>query len=676
MEALDAALMSGKDHTYNCYVSGNQILTSTRDLGDGFNNWLYYREVAIGSSADGELTEYQLSFNLNYGAGVTTGNTVYFDSKCNTDFSDVRVTDSRGITVFTSWLETPVSGTSATMWVNVDGIPASGGLTLRLYYGKSTATDISSGNTFDYFEDFTNNKSRLMPFGNDSSWAGGFDPVSRRMYLLGFEDSTGQTMGGGQWVNVDTGESGIIWPGHPSNVHGFSVVYHPTDELFYCYGGYDGYSNIPFSDGIVTFDPATETWATLTETLPTGVAIAAACYDSASGDIFIFGGATRIGTWTRTDLIARHDISANTCTDTGANLNTASWGHAVAQGANGSIYLFGGAETATPVSRNSIYKYDPSAPGTDPALVSGQTLSVNRDTAAACAKGNNIYIFGGYDYGTATYYDSIDKFDASTDTISTISETLYQADDDFMAEYDSTDDVMYIGPVRHSVGGASDLTKVAILEFDPDTDTFASEPTLGAVPSGWSEDGTEGSDSAVAINGTYLALQTFSASAYPLAAETYTALSGKVVFEFSVQALSEGDGTRDFNPTTHIKIKTTGTNFSTEHAIDMINGGPSGSLNTWKIEGPAGTYTDIAAIPKGQHVVSAKLDTVAETYTGLVDRANETASKAWVNAAVNLDQVWLYLPTATKECALFDWCIQRKWTTNEPTISVGSEVTT
>jgi hypothetical protein len=81
--------------------------------------------------------------------------TIYLDSKSQVDFDDIRFTKTDGITLLDAWLESYTASSTATIWVELDSLPASPTTALfYVYYGNSTATSNWSGvNTFLFFDD-------------------------------------------------------------------------------------------------------------------------------------------------------------------------------------------------------------------------------------------------------------------------------------------------------------------------------------------------------------------------------------------------------------------------------------------------------------------------------------------------------------------------------------------
>ncbi len=122
-------------------------------------NWLtgygYRKAITITGSSSGALTNYQLKFLLNKGAGSDSGNTIYLGTNVLDSFNDIRFATSDGNTALDYWVQS-VSGIVATVWVEVDSVPANPSTkTIYLYYGKAGASSASNGdNTFAFYDDF------------------------------------------------------------------------------------------------------------------------------------------------------------------------------------------------------------------------------------------------------------------------------------------------------------------------------------------------------------------------------------------------------------------------------------------------------------------------------------------------------------------------------------------
>ncbi len=108
-------------------------------------HWLKRKAVTIDNTLNpNDLTGYQIQLNVPY------------DSDMNSDFSDLRFTDSDGQTLISYWIESYAPSDSAAVWVKAPAIPASSTETIYMYYGNPSATSESNpDDTFDLFVDFT-----------------------------------------------------------------------------------------------------------------------------------------------------------------------------------------------------------------------------------------------------------------------------------------------------------------------------------------------------------------------------------------------------------------------------------------------------------------------------------------------------------------------------------------
>jgi len=114
-----------------------------------------YRKSHVVNSASGAGTGYQVRIKAHYGSGTDSGEDVYLNSHCRTDFGDVRFTDDDGVTLLDYWMEEKVDSDYAVFWVEVADDLSSSNATIYIYYGKSDATTTSNGdNTFIFFDDF------------------------------------------------------------------------------------------------------------------------------------------------------------------------------------------------------------------------------------------------------------------------------------------------------------------------------------------------------------------------------------------------------------------------------------------------------------------------------------------------------------------------------------------
>lgn len=123
-------------------TSGQASLAQTAGWSGTYASWAKRQPVTVTNSGSAQ-TDYQVKLSITY------------DSSMNNDFSDLRFTNSSG-TALNYWIESKVNGSSATVWVKVDNLAASGNTTIYMYYGNSSATSESNGNNvFLLFDDFS-----------------------------------------------------------------------------------------------------------------------------------------------------------------------------------------------------------------------------------------------------------------------------------------------------------------------------------------------------------------------------------------------------------------------------------------------------------------------------------------------------------------------------------------
>jgi len=126
------------------------------------NGWSYRKSHIISQTVDAG-TNYQVLIKVYYGdgedgtevIGSTTSGKIYCDSKCKTDFGDLRFTEDDGETELDYWIEEQVNEDYALIWVEISGDLDAGNVSIYAYYGNTEATTTSNGfNTFSFFDDF------------------------------------------------------------------------------------------------------------------------------------------------------------------------------------------------------------------------------------------------------------------------------------------------------------------------------------------------------------------------------------------------------------------------------------------------------------------------------------------------------------------------------------------
>jgi hypothetical protein len=133
-------------------------------------NWLTgwtYRKSHIISYAASAGTNYQIRIKVYYGSGVDSGENVYSNGKCRTDFGDIRFASSNGTTILNCWMETKVDSSNAVFWVRVIDDLSAVNAVIYVYYGKADAAYpyLASARahgdaTFLFFDDFSVDLSR------------------------------------------------------------------------------------------------------------------------------------------------------------------------------------------------------------------------------------------------------------------------------------------------------------------------------------------------------------------------------------------------------------------------------------------------------------------------------------------------------------------------------------
>jgi len=197
------------------------------------SNWGYRRPVTITNPCGVELTDFQVRLDLDSSS---------FDfSNARSDGSDLRVTDSDGVTSLPLWIEAwDAVGETASVWTKVPTIPVAG-TTIYLYYGNPAATSTSSGTlTFEAYDGFEDDAAGSPPSadgGNPGEWSryagnplispgpsGAWDDHGAtfasvisdatagefRMYYHGFSGGTHQ-------VGLATSPDGLHWTKYPGN---------------------------------------------------------------------------------------------------------------------------------------------------------------------------------------------------------------------------------------------------------------------------------------------------------------------------------------------------------------------------------------------------------------------------------------------------------------------------
>jgi hypothetical protein len=134
------------------WIYGNEVAFTTLSI---FPVGWSYRKSHVINPASGAGTNYQVRIVAHYGSGTDSGEDVYLNGKCRTDFGDIRFTRSDGVSLLDYWMEEKVDGDYAVFWVEVADDLSSNPVTIYIYYGKSDATTKSdASSTFICGTDF------------------------------------------------------------------------------------------------------------------------------------------------------------------------------------------------------------------------------------------------------------------------------------------------------------------------------------------------------------------------------------------------------------------------------------------------------------------------------------------------------------------------------------------
>jgi hypothetical protein len=151
-------LQAGTAGTSTIYANSTSALVQV-SAATG-QNWLTgwsYRQQHNVTAASGAGVGYKLNITISNATGASSGNVCYANGHVrNSDFSDVRVTASDGVTLLSIWNETVYSGTNATIWFKDTDNLTSSGSTVYVYYGNTGAPYVGNGtSTFLFFDDLS-----------------------------------------------------------------------------------------------------------------------------------------------------------------------------------------------------------------------------------------------------------------------------------------------------------------------------------------------------------------------------------------------------------------------------------------------------------------------------------------------------------------------------------------
>jgi N-acetylneuraminic acid mutarotase len=218
--------------------------------------------------------------------------------------------------------------------------------------------------------------------------------------------------------------------------------------------------------------PAVERVITKTAMLPAGMTDHSCSGDSATRNIYCFGGLTD-GNPIEVPWILEYDPTGDMLTLKTATLPTPRWGLSCAPDeAAGKIYCFGGRTENTAL--NEIVEY---TPATNTVVLKAATLPTGRVmlSCAAHASSGKIYCTGGHEIGPSgiSYLDEIVEYDPSQDRVVVKTARLpYKTGFHSCATDPTTDNIYCFGgfsPDYQQNWGQLNY----IVEYNPTTDTVA-----------------------------------------------------------------------------------------------------------------------------------------------------------------------------------------------------------
>jgi len=143
----------------NSYGTASQTwIWTVKTKGTWYDqNWQYRKAIEIYNTGD-NLIDYQTGLTIDTRSLVSAG-------KLNSDGSDLRFTESDGITPLPFWNETAFNLTNTTIWVKVPSVTNPANTTVYMYYGYPPAGSTADGDaTFEFFEN-----NFLMPLDNNAT---------------------------------------------------------------------------------------------------------------------------------------------------------------------------------------------------------------------------------------------------------------------------------------------------------------------------------------------------------------------------------------------------------------------------------------------------------------------------------------------------------------------------
>ena len=227
-------------------------------------NWQYRQAVTVDNSSNANnLTNYQVAVSLS--------STNFDFTKAQTNGTDLRFTDTDGITPINYWIEKfDSTSQTATIWVNVPTVPAQTQKTIYMYFGNPNASSASNGkNTFSFFDDFSDpawQQLPPLPFTTADLTAA---TVNSLFYIIGGYNTTATNPQGTVYAFDPSTNTYTQKASMPTARWGMIAV--PINGKIYVFGGFTGATTASASTKNEVYDPASNTWTTKSP-LPSSIA--------------------------------------------------------------------------------------------------------------------------------------------------------------------------------------------------------------------------------------------------------------------------------------------------------------------------------------------------------------------------------------------------------------------
>lgn len=156
-----------------------------------------HRKSHVINAAAGAGTEYQVRIHVYYGAGADSGEDVYLNSECETNFGDIRFTSSDGSTELSYYIDSKTDSDNAVFIVKITEDLTSVNRTIYVYYGKTGAATTQS---------FANTVTELYNFENtDEGWTTEEDMTWADPYDESFDPNNGDAYNGSWSMKLFSG---------------------------------------------------------------------------------------------------------------------------------------------------------------------------------------------------------------------------------------------------------------------------------------------------------------------------------------------------------------------------------------------------------------------------------------------------------------------------------------